>query len=254
MNRRNLLILLTTVMITALGLSACGTEPIHKKIEPAEVIPQGDDRNLVILTERAAQRLDIQIDTIGEDQIVQTHDVGGEVMIEAGSPEKAVVRVSFRPDELALIDQSVPTHVFPLNVDDNEDDDDEDDEGEGLMAELDELLGLDDDEDDREVVQYYVVKQEKHGLINGQKLLVEFPMKVDAEPQLVVSAAAVIYDVNGLTWIYTNPEPLTYLRVQIVVDYFLDDIAVLLEGPPVGTKVVTVGVAELHGIDTGVGK
>lgn len=250
MNRRYLLIILTTVMITALGLTACRSEPTHEKIEPAEVVPQGDGRNLIILTDRAAQRLDIQTDTIGEDQIVQTQTVGGEVVIEAGSPEKAVVRVSFRPDELALIDQSVPAHVFPLNVDDNEDDD----EGEGLVVELDELLGLDDAEDDGEVVHNYVVKQEKHGLINGQKLLVEFPMKADESPQLIVSAAAVIYDVNGLTWIYTNPEPLTYLRVPIVVDYFVDDIAVLLKGPPVGTKVVTVGVAELYGIDTGVGK
>jgi hypothetical protein len=29
---------------------------------------------------------------------------------------------------------------------------------------------------------------------------------------------------------------------------------VLLDGPPVGTEVATVGIAELYGADTGVGK
>ena len=70
----------------------------------------------------------------------------------------------------------------------------------------------------------------------------------------VVPYASIIYDLNGKTWVYTSPETLVFVRNPISVDYIDGDLAVLSEGPPTGTLVVTVGVAELYGIDTGVGK
>jgi hypothetical protein len=65
--------------------------------------------------------------------------------------------------------------------------------------------------------------------------------------------AAVLYDVNGAAWIYTMPQPLTYVRHRVTVDYVDRDVAVLSDGPGVGTAVVTDGVAELYGIEIGVG-
>lgn len=73
-------------------------------------------------------------------------------------------------------------------------------------------------------------------------------------PRLVVPYASVIYDLNGETWVYTNPESLTFVRHRIEVDYIDADLAVLTSGPKVGTEIVTVGVAELYGVETGVGK
>mgnify|MGYP001613832666 CR=1 FL=1 len=72
--------------------------------------------------------------------------------------------------------------------------------------------------------------------------------------QLVVPYSSLIYGLNGETWVYTNPEPLTFVRHRIEVDYIEEDLAVLIEGPEVGTKIVTVGVAELYGVETGIGK
>ncbi len=69
----------------------------------------------------------------------------------------------------------------------------------------------------------------------------------------VVPYAAVMYGVHGETWVYTNPEPLVYIRDLITIDYIEGDLAVLLEGPPVGTEVVTIGGAELFGAENGVG-
>jgi hypothetical protein len=69
-----------------------------------------------------------------------------------------------------------------------------------------------------------------------------------------VPYAAVIYDTEGNTWIYTNPEPLTFVREQIVVDHIEGDIAFLAESLPSELSVVTVGVAELWGTETGVSK
>ncbi len=72
-------------------------------------------------------------------------------------------------------------------------------------------------------------------------------------PRQVVPYAAVLYDVNGVTWVYTNPEPLVFVRHRIVVDYIEGANAVLLDGPVLGTEVVTVGAAELFGAEFEVG-
>jgi len=70
----------------------------------------------------------------------------------------------------------------------------------------------------------------------------------------LVPYAAVIYDLEGNTWIYTNPEPLAFVRVPIAIDHIEGDTAVLSESLPSDLTVVTVGVAELYGTETGVSK
>jgi len=78
--------------------------------------------------------------------------------------------------------------------------------------------------------------------------------QVQGKLRKVVPYAAVFYDLNGKTWVYTNPEPLTFVRANISVDYIEGDLAVLSEGPPSGTKAVTVGSPELYGTEFGVGQ
>jgi hypothetical protein len=77
---------------------------------------------------------------------------------------------------------------------------------------------------------------------------------VNGTNRIVVPYSAVIYDLHGETWLYTNPEPLTYVREAIIIDSIDGDKAILVEGPSNGTEVVTVGVAELFGAETGVSK
>ncbi|MGH9034362.1 MAG: hypothetical protein ACRD0O_01240 [Acidimicrobiia bacterium] len=69
-----------------------------------------------------------------------------------------------------------------------------------------------------------------------------------------VPYSAVLYDPTGATYVYTNPEPQIFVRHPITVDYVEGGLALLVAGPPRGTSVVTVGVAELQGIEFGVGK
>ncbi len=78
--------------------------------------------------------------------------------------------------------------------------------------------------------------------------------QVEGTQRLVIPYAALIYGLNGETWAYIMPEPLTFVREAITVDYIVGDMAVLLVGPAIGTEVVTVGVAELYGTETGVSK
>jgi hypothetical protein len=66
--------------------------------------------------------------------------------------------------------------------------------------------------------------------------------------------AAVLYDPNGDTWAYTNPEPLVFVRSPITVVTIDGNRAVLSAGPAAGTRVVTVGAAELLGTEYEVGE
>jgi hypothetical protein len=72
--------------------------------------------------------------------------------------------------------------------------------------------------------------------------------------ELQIPYAAVLYDPDGQTWTYTNPEPLVFLRAPIDVVRIDRSRAVLSKGPPPGTKVVTVGAAELLGAEYEVGE
>jgi hypothetical protein len=65
----------------------------------------------------------------------------------------------------------------------------------------------------------------------------------------VVPYSAVLYDSNSNTWVYTNPQPFVYVRQSIKIDYFDGDHAIILDGPDVGTAVVTAGAAELFGTE-----
>lgn len=70
---------------------------------------------------------------------------------------------------------------------------------------------------------------------------------------LVVPYAAVLYDASGEAWVFTSPEPLVFVRHQIDIESIKGDTVYLSDGPPAGTAVVTVGVAELYGTEVGVG-
>jgi hypothetical protein len=71
---------------------------------------------------------------------------------------------------------------------------------------------------------------------------------------LEVPYQAVIYDIEGNTWIYTMPEPLTFVREPIMIDRIEGDTAILSESLSSEFNVVTVGVAEIYGTETGVSK
>ena len=71
---------------------------------------------------------------------------------------------------------------------------------------------------------------------------------------MTVPYSAVIYDTEGNTWIYTNPEPLTFVRAPIEIDYIEGDQAFLSKALESDAPIVTVGVAEIYGAETGVSK
>jgi hypothetical protein len=69
-----------------------------------------------------------------------------------------------------------------------------------------------------------------------------------------VPYGAVIYDADGLAWAYVLKAENVFIREPLDIDRIEGDRAYLKAGPAVGTKVAVVGVAELYGAETGIGK
>lgn len=72
---------------------------------------------------------------------------------------------------------------------------------------------------------------------------------VASGPHTVISYAALLYDGKGVTWVYTTPAPLTFLRAKVVVDRIEGDRVLLSHGLRAGTDVVTVGATEVYGAE-----
>ncbi len=245
------------IVITVPVLAGCGNSEVPSKVEPARVeeIP-GSELKRVVITEKAAERLDIQTVPVREEQVVRKRSVGGEVVAlpeaEGANPGPVWARVSLTKSDLSQVDLGQPTVVMALDRDDEEED--------GWLAEPDEGPGLDDPEDvdlpgeDLAEELYYLIASPEHGLAPGQAVLVELTLSAQETLRKVVPYAAVLYGVHGETWVYSNPEPLVFVRLPITIDYIEGDLAILSEGPQVGTAVVTVGAAELFGTETGVSK
>jgi ABC-type oligopeptide transport system substrate-binding subunit len=65
----------------------------------------------------------------------------------------------------------------------------------------------------------------------------------------VVPYAALIYDSEGKTYVYTSRKRLSFVRAEVQVDRIDGDRVLLSDGPPARTKVVTVGADEVYGAE-----
>jgi hypothetical protein len=86
-----------------------------------------------------------------------------------------------------------------------------------------------------------------------ERLRVETTPVARAGKRLMVPDTAIFVDPEGDWWVYTSPEPGVYVRHEIAIKGERDGRVLLTAGPRAGTDVVTVGVAELYGIEAEVG-
>jgi len=241
-------------IVAGMQLSACAqVSTAIEKVPPVYLEPiEGTELLRVVLTEKAAERLDIQTALVREEQVVRKWMVGGVIVARAESDAadttRVWVRVLLDQGELDKLDRRDPARILFLD----EDEEEEDDEDEDLFAEADEGPG--DDAEETHGGLYYLIRDAEAGLTPGQSVLVELSQSGSGAARKIIPFAAVIYEPNGTTWVYTNPETLIFIRQPIVIDYIEGGLAVLSEGPEVGIAVVTVGAAELFGAETGVSK
>lgn len=248
------LIVATLASVALMGCSpkAASTE----KVLPATLEDiDGSDFKRVVLTEKAASRIRVQTAQVGEATVDRKLRVGGEVVspMSTGVGEnsatiaKAYIRVRLNMNGSQEVDREKQAFIIPLTGLE---------EAKTYSAKnvvLEEMTDDVEDEDDLNDL-YLEIDEDDYDLTVGERVFVDLPLSSGQVQRKVVPYSAVIYGVDGETWVYLNPEPLVYVRQAIVIDYIEGDQVYLLEGPEIGSTVVTMGVAELFGAETGVSK
>lgn len=87
----------------------------------------------------------------------------------------------------------------------------------------------------------------------GERVEVTLPLAGQTE-SLVVPRAAILRDIHGVAWVYVNSAEHTFERHRVEVHFTTQELAVLSQGPDVGTLIVVDGAAELFGTEFGAGK
>jgi hypothetical protein len=69
---------------------------------------------------------------------------------------------------------------------------------------------------------------------------------------LTVPYGALVYEADGSAWVFIQTAPRAYRRAAIAVTGITGNTVTLKSGPTAGTRVVTVGAAELVGVEIGI--
>ena len=226
----------------------------------------------LVLDSNDVSRIGVQTVPVREEKVVRWVVVLGKVEDEpadnagtdAGDLAPAAATELAQNDASSINDVQIRVLLDKNPADDADDDagqyDDEDD------AEI--VAPGDDDEDEQPVrakrvliqgatapnTLYFKVKSGTQGLQAGQSVGVRLAEPGSNTPKKVVPYSAILYDLTGDTWVYTNPEPSVFVREQVDIERIDEDLAVLNKGPAAGTQVVTIGAAELYGAESRTGK
>ena len=87
----------------------------------------------------------------------------------------------------------------------------------------------------------------------GERVLARLVGRAGQEAN-IVPVSALLHDINGGTWVYEKTGDHMFARRRVEIAHTAGDVAVLARGPQIGAMVVTVGAAELYGIEFGGGK
>jgi hypothetical protein len=231
---------------------------------------QDSSAKRVVLNSNDVSRIGVQTVPVREEKVVRLVVVLGKVEDEptdnvatdAGDLAPAATELA-QNDASSINDVQIRVLLDKNPADDADDDadqyDDEDD------AEI--VAPGDDDEDEtpvrakRVLIQgaaapntlYFKVKSGTQGLQAGQNVGVRLAELGSNTPKKVVPYSAILYDLTGDTWVYTNPEPSVFVRERVDIERIDKDLAVLNTGPAAGTQVVTIGASELYGAESHAG-
>lgn len=293
MRRHNKWALLVTILaggVLAGSWTALAADTAMHSEAPARIEDiVGSDLKRIVLTPRAAERLAIATEPIRNEPVMRWMLMTGEVeavSMELAAPATSTAKKNEEPSpvlvRVPLVDREDKlsghaTLVLSLGLgdDDDDDDEDEDDDDQRHRIATHEAAGSDtaivlpvgDDgtaslmtatempagqlQDGKS--QYYTVGAASYRLRPGQRVFVRVPQPGSGTPQRVVPYSGVLYDPYGNAWVYTNPEPLTFIRYPIDIEYIEGDLAVLKEGPAIGVEIVVSGATELMGVEQKVG-
>jgi len=99
---------------------------------------------------------------------------------------------------------------------------------------------------------YYALAPSTEGLVPGERVMVQLPLRARTS-MAVVPDGAIVWDIHGGAWVYEVAGAHTFLRRRVEVHHVAGGEARVSRGLSAGTEVVTVGAAELFGVEFGAG-
>ena len=251
--------------------AAPGEKPVKLEDVPGSPVKK------ITLTEKARERLGIEVGKVGEQSIQRRQVVGGLVVAAsqvrqsqpqrsfggfapvaspglqpvaeeqraaAPMPAKAAdgtwVLLTLSPGEYQRLAKEKPARLMPLETRGTL--------GKPVMARPSGMPPVEDAK--RSMLHvYYVVPDGGTELEHNRRMRVELELEGSDARHKVVPYSALYYDAKGKPWVYLNPQPLVYQRSPVAVERIAGDVAVLKEGPELGAAVVTVGAPLLYGTE-----
>lgn len=168
----------------------------------------------------------------------------GTMLFEAATFASVLIRVPVYVGELGTIQKSLPARIHDLN----------DTGGKNGIYAQPTAAPPSADPNAATADLYFILSNGGGNFRPGQRVGATLAVNTSTGDQKVAPWAAVLHDINGGTWVYEVVAPRKYLRRRVVVARVIDDAAVLSEGPPAGTSVVTAGASELFGTEFSTGK
>jgi RND family efflux transporter MFP subunit len=170
--------------------------------------------------------------------------------VSAGAPlfdlvvlDTVWLRVPLYAGDVDTVDRRAPADVFPLGAESG---------AQGIVANPISAPPA-ADPTTAGIDLFYSLATQARSLNPGQRVTVRVPLRT-REESLIVPRAAVLYDASGGTWVYEARDGGVFVRHRVEIADVVGDAAVVRQGPAPGTRVVTVGAAELFGTEFGAGK
>jgi multidrug efflux pump subunit AcrA (membrane-fusion protein) len=224
-----LLLIAAALTVSACGYSAAADEEAGgpAKVEAIE----DSDLSKVVLRPSAARRIGLETTAVVTGPVDRSLVVPGTVVASDGGGSMTV-RVKLPGAAAGSVDAARPARILGLGGQD------------GLVAPAQAppsgLAGGGG-------ARYYRLDGDTTAHV-GQRLRVQLAEKGRSERE-TVPYSAVIYWIDGGTWVYVRTAPLTFRRAPVEIDRVDGGVAVLRRGPPAGTPVVSVGGEELLGTE-----
>lgn len=98
---------------------------------------------------------------------------------------------------------------------------------------------------------YYAIQNNQSALRPMQRVSVSLHSRSKSIQALSIPWSAVVFDVYGGSWVYTQKSTNLYERKRVFLDHVSGHQAIVSEGPPEGSKVVVSGALELFAVETG---
>jgi hypothetical protein len=222
------------LVAAALTASGCGYAAQHEEQSqpPATVeAVDGSDESRIILSADAADRIGLKTAKVETAQVKRSLVLRGVVLGTARSSARVWIRVPIGGADYGTVDGTRPARVLV---------------GNGLRASV--VTAPPPGIPAAQTGALYLSVKPAGGLRQGQRVRVRLELTGGAA-QKAVPYSAVIYWIDGVTWVYVRSGPLTFIRRPVVVDSIEGDVAVLSSGPPAGAEVVKTGGVELLGTE-----